>query len=239
MEDVAGTVKDLIQQGKARYFGLSEAGAQSIRRANAVQAVAALQSEYSLWTREPEDEILPTLKELGIGLVPFSPLGKGFLTGKIDEHMTFTASDFRNRIPRFAPEARKANHALIDLIQTVANRHGATPAQVAVAWLLAQEPWIVALFGTRKLERLDENLGALFLTLTDDDLTDLDARRQAFARSGPEDRPIGPRALASVGEARAYLMRRPSESNIFIASLRPAIVGLWPAFARSNVFTSL
>ena len=174
MEDVAGTVKGLIEQGKVRFFGLSEAGAGSIRRAHAVQPVAALQSEYSLWTREPEDEIIPTLEELGIGLVPYSPLGKGFLTGKIDESTTFDTSDLRNRIPRFSPQARKANQALVDLLRTVGERHGATPAQVALAWLLAQKPWIVPLFGTRKLERLDENLGSLSVTLTADDLNEIE-----------------------------------------------------------------
>jgi aryl-alcohol dehydrogenase-like predicted oxidoreductase len=173
MEDVAGAVKKLIEQGKVRSFGLSEAGAGSIRRAHAVQPVAALQSEYSLWTREPEDEIIPTLEELGIGLVPYSPLGKGFLTGKIDESTTFDTSDLRNRIPRFSPQARKANQALVDLLRTVGGRHGATPAQVALAWLLAQKPWIVPLFGTRKLERLDENLGSLSVTLTADDLNEI------------------------------------------------------------------
>jgi aryl-alcohol dehydrogenase-like predicted oxidoreductase len=175
MEDVAGTVKELIQQGKVRFFGLSEAGARSIRRAHAVQLVAALQSEYSLWTREPEDEIIPTLEELGIGLVPYSPLGKGFLTGKIDENTTFGATDLRSRIPRFTPEARKTNQALIDLLRSVGGRHGATPAQVALAWLLAQKPWIIPLFGTRKLDRLEENLGALSVTLTADDLNEIEA----------------------------------------------------------------
>jgi aryl-alcohol dehydrogenase-like predicted oxidoreductase len=173
MEDVAGTVKQLIQQGKVRYFGLSEAGAGSIRRAHAVQPVAALQSEYSLWTRDPEDGIIPTLDELGIGLVPYSPLGKGFLTGKIDASTTFDASDFRNAIPRFSPETRKANQAVVDLIRSVGGRHGATPAQVALAWLLAQKPWIVPLFGTRTLDRLDENLGALSVTLSADDLDEI------------------------------------------------------------------
>jgi aryl-alcohol dehydrogenase-like predicted oxidoreductase len=173
MEDVAGAVKELIEQGKVRFFGLSEAGAGSIRRAHAVQPVAALQSEYSLWTREPENEIIPTLEELGIGLVPYSPLGKGFLTGKIDESTTFDTSDLRNRIPRFSPQARKANQALVDLLRTVGGRRGATPAQVALAWLLAQKPWIVPLFGTRKLERLDENLGSLSVTLTADDLNEI------------------------------------------------------------------
>ena len=174
MEDVAGTVKELIQQGKVRFFGLSEAGAESIRRAHAVQPVAALQSEYSLWTREPENEIIPTLEELGIGLVPFSPLGKGFLTGKIDESTTFDPSDFRNSIPRFSPDARKANQALVDLLRAIGERHGATPAQVALAWLLAQKPWIVPLFGTRKLDRLDENLGSLSVALTADDLDEIE-----------------------------------------------------------------
>jgi aryl-alcohol dehydrogenase-like predicted oxidoreductase len=173
MEDVAGAVKELIEQGKVRFFGLSEAGAGSIRRAHVVQPVAALQSEYSLWTREPEGEIIPTLEELGIGLVPYSPLGKGFLTGKIDESTTFDTSDLRNRIPRFSPQARKANQALVDLLRTVGGRHGANPAQVALAWLLAQKPWIVPLFGTRKLERLEENLGSLSVTLTADDLNEI------------------------------------------------------------------
>jgi aryl-alcohol dehydrogenase-like predicted oxidoreductase len=173
MEDVAGTVKELIQQGKVRYFGLSEAGVGSIRRAHAVQPVAALQSEYSLWTRDPEKGIIPTLEELGIGLVPYSPLGKGFLTGKIDSSTTFDASDYRNAIPRFAPEARRSNQALVDLIRAVGMRHGATPAQVALAWLLAQKPWIVPLFGTRTLERLDENLGALSVTLTAGDFDEI------------------------------------------------------------------
>ena len=174
MEDVAGVVKDLIAQGKVRWFGLSEAGASSIRRAHAVQPVAALQSEYSLWTREPEDEILPTLEELGIGLVPFSPLGKGFLTGKIDVDTSLDKSDMRNSIPRFAPEAREANRKLVELITRIADRHGATPAQVALAWLLAQKPWIVPLFGTRKLERFEENVGALEVHLTRDDLEEIE-----------------------------------------------------------------
>jgi aryl-alcohol dehydrogenase-like predicted oxidoreductase len=175
MEDVAGVVKDLIAQGKVRWFGLSEAGANSIRRAHAVQPVAALQSEYSLWTREPEAEILPALAELGIGLVPFSPLGKGFLTGKIDVGTSFDKSDMRNSIPRFAPEAREANRKLIDLITRIADRHGATPAQVALAWLLAQKPWIVPLFGTRKLERFEENVGALEVRLKKEDLDEIEA----------------------------------------------------------------
>ena len=174
MEDVAGTVKDLIAQGKVRYFGLSEAGAGSIRRAHAVQPVAALQSEYSLWTREPEAEIIPTLEELGIGLVPFSPLGKGFLTGKIDQSATFDSSDFRSKIPRFSPEAIEANQALIELLRSIGERHRATPAQVALAWLLAQKPWIVPLFGTRRLERFEENIGALDISLSETDLSDID-----------------------------------------------------------------
>ena len=174
MEDVAGTVKDLIAQGKVRYFGLSEAGAGSIRRAHAVQPVAALQSEYSLWTREPEAEIIPTLEELGIGLVPFSPLGKGFLTGKIDQSATFDSSDFRSKIPRFSPEAIEANQALIELLRSIGERHRATPAQVALAWLLAQKPWIVPLFGTRRLERFEENIGALDISLSETDLSDIE-----------------------------------------------------------------
>ena len=174
MEDVAGVVKDLIAEGKVRYFGLSEAGAQSIRRAHAVQPVAALQSEYSLWTREPEAEIIPTLEELGIGMVPFSPLGKGFLTGTIDAKSTFASNDMRGSVPRFAPEAIEANQALIALIRTIGERHGATPAQVALAWILAQKPWIVPLFGTRKLERFEENIGALKVQLSADDLADIE-----------------------------------------------------------------
>lgn len=175
MEDVAGTVSELIQQGKVRYFGLSEAGVGSIRRAHAVHPVAALQSAYSLWTRELESKITPTLEELQIALVPYSPLGKGFLTGRIDETTTFDSSDFRNSIPRFAPEARKANQVLVDLLRSIGERHAATPAQVALAWLLAQKPWIVPLFGTRKLDRLDENLGSLSVALTADDLTEINA----------------------------------------------------------------
>jgi aryl-alcohol dehydrogenase-like predicted oxidoreductase len=177
MEDVAGVVRDLIREGKVRFFGLSEAGAGSIRRAHAVQPVAALQSEYSLWTREPEGEIVSTLAELGIGFVPFSPLGKGFLTGKIDAGTTFSPLDYRNRIPRFEADARKANQRLVELLRQVGERHGATAAQVALAWLLAQKPWIVPLFGTRSLERLDENLGALAVRLTEDDLRELDASK--------------------------------------------------------------
>jgi aryl-alcohol dehydrogenase-like predicted oxidoreductase len=175
MEDVAGTMKRLIEDGKVRYFGLSEARAQSIKRAHAVKPIAALQSEYSLWTREPEAEIIPTIEELGIGLVPYSPLGKGFLAGKIDEKTAFNSLDLRGRIPRFAPEAIKKNKRLVDLLAVIGQKHGATPAQVALAWLLAQKPWIVPLFGTRKLERLDENLGALSLTLTADDLAEIEA----------------------------------------------------------------
>jgi aryl-alcohol dehydrogenase-like predicted oxidoreductase len=171
MEEVAGVVKDLIGEGKVRWFGLSEAGVSSIRRAHAVQPVAALQ--YSLWTREPEAEIIPTLEELGIGLVPFSPLGKGFLTGKIDASTEL--DPMRSSIPRFAPDALAANQKLIDLIKTVGERHNATPAQVALAWILAQKPWIVPLFGTRKLERFDENIGALNVKLTSDDLHDIEA----------------------------------------------------------------
>ncbi|CDZ55016.1 aldo/keto reductase [Neorhizobium galegae] len=174
MEDVAGVVKDLIAEGKARWFGLSEAGASSIRRAHAVQPVAALQSEYSLWTREPEAEVIPTLEELGIGLVPFSPLGKGFLTGKIDVDTAFDKSDMRNSIPRFAPEAREANRKLVGLLVHIADRHRATPAQVALAWLLTRKPWIVPLFGTRKLERFDENVGSLGVQLSAEDLYEIE-----------------------------------------------------------------
>ncbi|RJT31993.1 aldo/keto reductase [Mesorhizobium waimense] len=184
MEDVADTVKDLIQQGKVKYFGMSEASPESIRRAHAVQSVSALQSEYSLWTREPEAEILPTLEELGIGLVPFSPLGKGFLTGKIDVNTTLDSSDFRNSIPRFSADARQANQALVDLIRTVGERHGATPAQVALAWLLAKKPWIVPLFGTRKLERLEENLGALDVHLSSADIQEIEERSAEIGVQG-------------------------------------------------------
>jgi aryl-alcohol dehydrogenase-like predicted oxidoreductase len=175
IEDVAGTVKELIREGKVKHFGLSEAGVQTIRRAHAVQPVAALQSEYSLWWREPETEILPVLEELGIGFVPFSPLGKGFLTGAINENTTFDSKDFRNIVPRFTLEARKANQALVDLLGQIAARKKATPAQIALAWLLAQKPWIVPIPGTTKLNRLYENLGAAEIELTRDDLRDIDA----------------------------------------------------------------
>ena len=174
IEDVAGAVKDLIQQGKVKHFGLSEAGVQTIRRAHAVQPVTALQSEYSLWWREPEAEIIPALEELGIGFVPFSPLGKGFLTGKIDENTTFDSSDIRNRSPRYTPEARKANKAFVDLIAQIGERKGATPAQIALAWLLAQKPWIVPIPGSRKLERLDENIGSVAVELKPDDLQQIE-----------------------------------------------------------------
>jgi aryl-alcohol dehydrogenase-like predicted oxidoreductase len=174
IEDVAGTVKDLIQQGKVRHFGMSEAGAQTIRRAHAVQPVAALQSEYSLWWREPEKDILPTLEELGIGFVPFSPLGKGFLTGKIDQDTQFDKTDFRNIVPRFTEENRKANQALVDLLARVAQRKKATPAQIALAWLLAQKPWIVPIPGTTRLHRLEENIEAAAVELTPDDLREID-----------------------------------------------------------------
>ncbi|SRR6266545_2605569 len=174
IEDVAGAVKDLIRQGKVRQFGLSEAGAQTIRRAHAVQPVTAVQSEYSLWWRRPEAELLPALVELGIGFVPFSPLGKGFLTGKITESTTFDSTDFRNIVPRFTPEARKANQALVELLGKIAARKKATPAQIALAWLLAQKPWIVPIPGTRKLERLDENIGAVAVELMSDDLREID-----------------------------------------------------------------
>jgi len=174
IEDVAGAVKELIEEGKVKHFGLSEAGVQTIRRAHAVQPVTALQSEYSLWWREPEAEVLPTLEELGIGFVPFSPLGRGFLTGKIDENTTFDSSDFRNSVPRFTPEARKANQALVDLLSRVAERKKATPAQIALAWLLAQKPWIVPIPGTTKAQRLEENIGAAAVELTSDDLREID-----------------------------------------------------------------
>jgi aryl-alcohol dehydrogenase-like predicted oxidoreductase len=174
IEDVAGAVKELIQEGKVKHFGLSEAGVQTIRRAHAVQPVAALQSEYSLWWRKPEAEVIPTLEELGIGFVPYSPLGKGFLTGKIDESTTFDSSDFRSTLPRFTKEALKANQALIDLLGSIAEQKQATPAQIAIAWLLAQKPWIVPIPGTTKLHRLDENIGAVSVELTPDDLRDID-----------------------------------------------------------------
>ncbi len=174
IEDVAGAVKELIQQGKVKHFGLSEAGVQTIRRAHAIQPVTALQSEYSLWWREPEAEVIPTLEELGIGFVPFSPLGKGFLTGKINENTTFDSSDFRNIVPRFTPEARKANQAVVDLLGEIARRKRATPAQIALAWLLAQKPWIVPIPGTTKLARLEENIGAAGVELTSEDLRQID-----------------------------------------------------------------
>jgi aryl-alcohol dehydrogenase-like predicted oxidoreductase len=174
IEDVAGTVKDLIREGKVRHFGLSEAGVQSIRRAHAVQPVAALQSEYSLWWREPEAELLPTCEELGIGFVPFSPLGKGFLTGKIDENTSFDKDDFRNIVPRFSPEARKANQALVDLLGSIAAAKQATPAQIALAWLLAQKPWIVPIPGTTKVHRLKENVGAAAIELTEGDMRQIE-----------------------------------------------------------------
>jgi len=175
IEEVAGAVKDLIREGKVKHFGLSEAGVQTIRRAHAVQPVAALQSEYSLFWREPEKEVIPTLEELGIGFVPFSPLGKGFLTGKINENTTFDSGDFRNIVPRFTPEARKANQAVVDLLRTIAERKKATPAQIALAWLLAQKPWIVPIPGTTKLARLEENIGAVEIQLTTDDLREIDS----------------------------------------------------------------
>jgi aryl-alcohol dehydrogenase-like predicted oxidoreductase len=174
IEDVAGSVRDLIQDGKVKHFGMSEAGVQTIRRAHAVQPVTALQSEYSLWWREPEREVFPLLEELGIGFVPFSPLGRGFLTGKIDETTTFDSTDFRNIVPRFSPEARKANQALIDLLGEIAAAKGVTPAQIALAWLLGQKPWIVPIPGTTKLHRLEENLGAAEAELTSDDLREIE-----------------------------------------------------------------
>jgi aryl-alcohol dehydrogenase-like predicted oxidoreductase len=184
IEDVAGAVKDLIQQGKVKHFGLSEAGVQTIRRAHKVQPVTALQSEYSLWWREPEAEVMPTLEELGIGFVPFSPLGKGFLTGKISKDTKFGESDFRNKVPRFTPENRKANQAVVDLIGRFAQQKKATPAQIALAWLLAQKPWIVPIPGTTKLHRLEENLGAVNLQLSHTDLRDLDIAASKVAVQG-------------------------------------------------------
>ncbi len=184
IEDVAGAVKDLIQQGKVKHFGLSEAAARTIRRAHAVQPVTAVQSEYSLWYREPEKEVLPTLEELGIGFVPFSPLGKGFLTGKIDATTTLDGSDLRNTIPRFAPEARKANQSLVELLQRIAARKKATPAQIALAWLLAQKPWIVPIPGTTKLHRLEENIGAADVEVTKDDLSEIEAAASKITIQG-------------------------------------------------------
>jgi aryl-alcohol dehydrogenase-like predicted oxidoreductase len=174
IEDVAGAVKDLIEEGKVKHFGLSEAGVKTIRKAHAVQPVTAIQSEYSLWWRQPEAELLPTLEELGIGFVPFSPLGKGFLTGKIDENTKFDSSDFRNIVPRFTPEARKANQSMIDLLNSIAQKKNATPAQVALAWLLAQKPWIVPIPGTTKLHRLEENIGSVNIEFTADELRDIE-----------------------------------------------------------------
>jgi len=184
IEDVAGAVKDLAQQGKVKHFGLSEASAQTIRRAHTVQPVTAVQSEYSLWWRRPEAEVLPTLEELSIGFVPYSPLGKGFLTGKVDENTKFDSSDFRNTLPRFTPEARKANQALVDLLGQIAKSKNATPAQIALAWLLAQKPWIVPIPGTTKLHRLEENLGAVALELTSEDLHEIDSAASKIAVQG-------------------------------------------------------
>jgi aryl-alcohol dehydrogenase-like predicted oxidoreductase len=189
IEDVAGTVKELIQQGKVKHFGLSEAGVKTIRRAHAVQPVTALQSEYSLWWRKPEAEVLPTLEELGIGLVPYSPLGKGFLTGKMDKNTTFGSSDFRSTLPRFTPEALKANQAVVDLLgkiakQKIAKQKGATPAQIALAWLLAQKPWIAQIPGTTRLSRLDENIGSLAIELSADDLREIDAAASKITVKG-------------------------------------------------------
>ena len=184
IEDVAGAVKELIQQGKVKHFGLSEAGVQTIRRAHKVQRVTALQSEYSLWWREPEKEVIPTLEELGIGFVPFSPLGKGFLTGKISEDTKFDKSDFRNIVPRFAPEARKANQAVVDLLGKFAQQKKATPAQIALAWLLAQKPWIVPIPGTTKLHRLEENIGAVNVELSPEELRELETAASKIAVQG-------------------------------------------------------
>ncbi len=184
IEDVAGTVKDLILEGKVKHFGLSEAGVKTIRRAHAVQPVTAIQSEYSLWWRRPEEELLPTLEELGIGLIPFSPLGKGFLTGKIDDKTTFDKTDFRNIVPRFTPEARKANQTVVDLLRKVAERKKATAAQIALAWLLAKKPWIVPIPGTKKLDRLEENIGAVNVELTTDDLCEIESAASKITIQG-------------------------------------------------------
>ncbi len=187
IEDVAGAVKDLIREGKVRHFGLSEAGAETIRRAHAVQPVAALQSEYSLWTRDPEAEVLPTVEELGIGFVPYSPLGKGFLTGKMNENTTFDSSEFRNILPRFTPEALKSNQALVDLLGQIAERKKATPAQIALAWLLEQKPWIVPIPGTTKLTRLQENIGAATIELTSNDLREIESAASKITVQGTRD----------------------------------------------------
>jgi len=184
IEDVAGAVQDLIREGKVKYFGLSEAGVKTIRKAHAVQPVTALQSEYSIWWRQPEEEVIPALEELGIGLVPFSPLGKGFLTGKIDEQTKFDSADFRNIVPRFSPEARKANQSLIDLLRNIAEKKKATPAQVALAWLLAQKPWIVPIPGTTKLHRLEENMGAAAVEFTPEELQEIDEASSAIEVQG-------------------------------------------------------
>jgi aryl-alcohol dehydrogenase-like predicted oxidoreductase len=184
VEEVAGAVKELIQAGKVKHFGLSEASVQTIRRAHAVQPVTALQSEYSLWWRRPEEEVIPTLESLGIGLVPYSPLGKGFLTGAIDETTTLRSDDFRSTLPRFTPEARKANQGLVDLLASIAKRKNATPAQIALAWLLAQKPWIVPIPGTTKPNRLTENIGAVDVELTTDDLRDIDSAASAITVQG-------------------------------------------------------
>ncbi len=184
IEDVAGTVKELIAQGKVKHFGMSEAGVHTIRRAHAVQPVTAVQSEYSLWWRRPEEELLPTLEELGIGFVPFSPLGKGFLTGTIDEKTTFVSSDFRNIVPRFTPEARRANQAIVDVLRRIAETKRATPAQIALAWLLAQKPWMVPIPGTTKLARLEENIGAAAIRLTPDDLREIETAASQITIQG-------------------------------------------------------
>jgi aryl-alcohol dehydrogenase-like predicted oxidoreductase len=184
IEDVAGAVKELIQAGKVKHFGLSEAGVKTIRRAHAVQPVTALQSEYSLWWRKPEAEVLPALEELGIGLVPYSPLGKGFLTGKMDENTKFGSSDFRSKLPRFTPEALKANQAVVDLLARIARQKGATPAQIALAWLLAQKPWIAPIPGTTRLSRLDENIGSVAIKLTSDDLREIDSAASKITVEG-------------------------------------------------------
>ena len=184
IEEVAGAVKELIDEGKVKHFGLSEPGVQTIRRAHAVQPIAAVQSEYSLWWRKPEEEVLPTLEELRIGFVPYSPLGRGFLTGKMNENTTFDSSDFRNILPRFTPEARKANQALVDLLGEIAKRKKATPAQIALAWLIAQKPWIVPIPGTTKLKRLEENIGAASIELTPEDLRHIESAASKISVQG-------------------------------------------------------
>ena len=237
IEDVAGAVKELIQQGKVKHFGLSEAGVQTIRRAHAVQPVTALQNEYSLWWRKPEAEVIPTLEELGIGLVPYSPLGRGFLTGKIDEKTTFDKTDFRSTLPRFTPEALKANQALIDLVGRIARPKKATPAQIALAWLLAQKPWIVPIPGTTKLNRLDENIGAASVELTADDLREINDRRlrdhcprcSVSRKTRTNDRPLsaGYRFHRNAWKSKEVAHNRPAKDRLIGLPARCASIRYW------------